>query len=162
MKNKKTVIAIIVLALIVIGTGVLLIVINNDKIQTSKKTPEAKETKKEVVDGDLTNVETTLKEQHIYENYRIKSLAISGGEGYYWLSFTIDNISEQSLDSQKINIAFLDSNKKQLMELNLEIPALPVGGSQYVYYDGLSEKSFNYAFDYKVSKAKEATIPNKE
>ena len=47
MKNKKTVIAIIVLALIVIGTGVLLIVFNNDKIQTSKKTPEAKETKKE-------------------------------------------------------------------------------------------------------------------
>ena len=162
MKNKKTIVVIIVLALIVIITGILLIIFNDDNQTTNKKTKEAKETTKEVVDGELTNVESSLKKQHIYENYRIKSLAISGGEGFYMLSFTVDNISEQNTEMQKINIAFLDSNKKQITELNVEIPALTVGESKFVYYDGLSEKAFNYAFDYKISKAKTATLPNKE
>lgn len=162
MKNKKIIITIIVLALIVIITGVLLIVFSDDQKPSDKKIKEAQESTKEVVDGDMTNIQESLKKQHIYEDYRIKSLVISGGEGFYMLSFTVDNISEKNLEKQKINIAFLDSNKKQISEVNVEIPALSSGESQYVYYDGLSEKTFNYAFDYKISKAKEASLPNKE
>lgn len=162
MKNKKTIITIIIFALIIIITGVLLLAFNNEKKSSNKKQQAAKETIKEVVNGDMTNIEDTLKKQHIYEDYRIKSLAISGGEGFYILSFTVDNISEKTLDKQKVSIAFLDSNKKQITEVNVEIPALSPGESQYVYYDGLSEKAFNYAFDYKISKAKEVSLPNKK
>ena len=161
MKNKKAIIIIVVMAVIVITAGILLLVFGNET-STNKKTPKAKEATLRTVDGDKSNVEETLVEQHIYENYRIKSLRIASQGPYYTAIFIVDNISGQALEHSHINLAFLDSNKKQIIDINVEIPALPVGGSQYVYYDGLSEKAFNYAFDYKVSKAKEATIPNKE
>ena len=81
MKNKKSIIIIVVMAVIVITAGILLLVFGNET-STNKKTPKAQEATLRTVDGDMSNVEDTLLEQHIYENYRIKSLRIASQGPY--------------------------------------------------------------------------------
>lgn len=161
MKNKKSIIIIVFIALVILATGIILLVLGNET-PTNKKTPKAKEATLKIVDGDMSNAEETLIEQHIYENYRIKSLRIASQGPFYTVIFIVDNISEQTLEHNHLNLTFLDSNKKHLSEIEIEIPELQPGATQVVSQVGASENAYKKAFDYKISKAKEATIPNKE
>lgn len=162
MRNKKTILAIVIIALIVIITGVLLIVFKGDEIIPSKKIPEAKEATLKIVDGDMSNAEETLIEQHIYKDYRIKSLRIASQGPFYTVIFMVDNTSDQSLEHTHLTLTFLDSNKQYISEINVEIPELKPGETQFVSQFGVSEKAYKYAFDYKITNAKDATLPNKE
>ena len=161
--NKKQLIIcllIILIAILMIVIGMVFIFGNG--LNKPTKLPEAKVATKGVIDGDQTNVEKTLSAQHSYESYRIKSLRISGEEPYYYVTFIVDNISDQALDHNHLNFTFLDSNKKYISEMEIEIPALPSGGSQTVFAQGTSQKTFDKEFDYKISPAKKASLPEKE
>ena len=161
MKNKKSIIIIVVMAVIVITAGILLLVFGNET-STNKKTPKAKEATLKIVDGDMSNAEETLIEQHIYKDYRIKSLRIASQGPFYTVIFMVDNTSDQSLEHTHLTLTFLDSNKQYISEINVEIPELKPGETQFVSQFGVSEKAYKYAFDYKITNAKDATLPSKE
>lgn len=160
MKNKKTIIIVIIIAIIILMSGILLLVFGNET-PTNKKMPEAKESIKKLIDGDVSNVEETLNEQHIYKNYRIKSLRVAALGPDYGVIFIIDNISDQTLEHEHLSLTFLDSNKQYISEINVEIPELLPGSSTTIRHYAVGEEIYNKAFDYKISKAKEVTLPDK-
>lgn len=156
---KKTTIIIIICSAILIlsGIGLLVFTISPNKPTLS----EPKVAKKELVNGNETNIEESLRKQHIYKNYRIKSMQIFETGDYYAIEFIIDNISNEILEHEHLNFAFLDSNGKLIGEVEIEIPALAINDSQTVLTFNGTKAMFD-AFDYKVSPAKQVKLPEKK
>lgn len=156
---KKTTLIIIICSTILIlsGTGLLF-------LTTSEKLPfnqKPKIAKKELVDGNETNVEESMLKQHIYKNYRLKSMQIFETGDYYAIKFIVDNISNEPLEHEHLNFSFLDSNGKLIGEVEIEIPALVVNDSQTVLTFTGTKAMFD-AFDYKISPAKQVKLPDKK
>ena len=160
MKNKKNLIISIVIILLVILAAILIILglTHNPIITPTKKEEPPKEAKKELVNGHMTNVEQSLTKQVVYENYRFKSLFISEQGPYYVIDFIVDNISSENQEHTHLTFTFLDSNKKVIVEEQIEIPTLVAGQSTTIQHLGASKKIYD-AFSYKVSPAKKATLP---
>ena len=65
-KNKVLLIIFVIAFTILAGAAVLFL---SDAPAIGKPEEKAKEAKKALVDGDMSNVEETLSAQHIYNNY---------------------------------------------------------------------------------------------
>ena len=155
--KKTTIIIIICSALLILrGIGILIFTTSN-KIPSEQ---EPKVAKKELVDGNTTNIEESLMKQHIYNNYRFKSLQIFETGDFYAIEFIVDNISNEVLEHNHLSFSFLDSNGKLLEEVEIEIPSLDINGSQKVLTFSGTKKIFD-AFDYKISPPKQAKLREK-
>lgn len=163
-QNKTVITTIIIIALVAIAAALIIIGLTHKTPSTTKK-PEKlgppKVAEKVLVNGHQTNVEETLQAQVVYKNYRFKSMGISEQGPYHVANFIVDNMSNDSLEHTHLLITFLDSNKKVISEETVEIPALPAQGTAPVELVGISPKTYD-AFYYKVSPAKEASLPNKQ
>ena len=155
MKNNKIgmviVLVLTIISVTLIGLGIYI-------STTSKKIPPITEeppkvAKKAIVDGHMTNIEETIRAQVTYESYRFKSLGISEQGPYYVVEFYVDNMTDKPLEPTTFSFTFLDSNKKQLTEIKIQIPELNAGETKVVESLGGSEKIYD-AFYYKVSKEK--------
>ena len=160
MKNRK-----IIIGILLIVMAVILIVLGTSGIGVIKTPPvisdePPKVAEKRVVDGHMTNVEETIRAQVLYENYRFKALGISEQGPYYVVSFLVDNITDQQLEHKHLSFTFLDSNKRVITEVNLQIPELNANETKVVQIPGVSKKAYD-AFYYKVSKPKEIKLPDK-
>lgn len=160
MKKKNIILLITFVVCFLIISGVAVVLLSEEQVQIIEEEP-AKTAKKSLVDGDMSNVEETLSAQHIYENYRLKALRVAEQGSAYAIIFIIDNISEEVQAHQHISLNFLDSNKKLLNEITVEIPELQPGETKTLYQYGYSSSIYN-AFDYTVSKVKEVSIPKSE
>lgn len=164
-KQKKPIITIIIIiTLVAVAAALIILGLTHQESPTTNKPAKLeppKVAKKELVNGHQTNVEKTLQAQVVYKNYRFKSMGVSEQGPYYIVNFIVDNMTNESLEHTHLLITFLDSNKKVLSEATVEIPALLANGTAPVELVGVSSKTYD-AFYYKVSPAKEVSLPNKQ
>lgn len=158
---KKIILIIISCAIILIGAGTITtILIKNDTNKSSDNPTEEieeKESKKDYVNGEYSNIENTLRKQHIYKNYRISDLLVSKQEIFYVVSFQIENIGSTAEEHKHFDFTFLSNSKKVLGIVECEIPELLPNKKETIYCQSVNKKIFE-AFDYKISKASTAKI----
>lgn len=155
--KKKLIIVLIIISVIMITGGVIYSSVKHQK--NPKEKLVEKESLKKVVDGNMTNVEATFYNQHIYSNkYRFKNNRVVNIGPYYVYVATVDNISNEELEHTHLTITFISNTKKVLGIDTLDIPPIPANGSVEVSIEGANKKIFE-AFDFKLSK-KEKGVEN--
>lgn len=157
---KKTLLIIFGCALLLIGIGVTLYFINDNNTATKKTEVEQKESKKDIVDGEYSNIEDSLRKQHIYKSYRLSNLLISQQEIFYVVSFQVENIGTSTEEHKHYDFTFLSNTEKVLGIVECEIPKLLPNAKETVYCQSRNKKIFE-AFDYKISNASSKKIEQK-
>lgn len=157
---KKILLIIFGCAILLIGIGVTIFFVNSNGTPTKKPEAEQKESKKAVVDGEYSNIEDTLRKQHIYKNYRISNLMVSKQEIFYIVTFQIENIGTEPEDHKHYDFTLLSNTDKVLGIVECEIPELAPGVKETVICQSTNEKIFE-AFDYKISSASSKKIEQK-
>lgn len=156
----KKILIIFVSAILLIGVGITLMFIEDNNKSPNKQQEEQKESKKAVVDGEYSNIEDSLRKQHIYKNYRISNLMVSKQEIFYIVTFQIENIGTEKEEHKHYDFTLLSNTNKVLGIVECEIPELSPNVKELVVCQSTNEKIFE-AFDYKISNASSKKIEKK-
>lgn len=131
-KGKIFSLILITLAILLMGIGIVMTVMPSQTNSQTEEKEVQKESKKEIVNGDLTNVEESFNKQRTINNYRLKNFILSKQADYYTFKVTVDNISTETIPESTLRITFLASNNDELGSLEITVPSLEPSSSTEV------------------------------
>ncbi len=148
--KKILVIIMLVIGLALIGTGTALQFLGDKEPTDNKPIVEKKSAKTAIVDGDKTNIEETVTAQHIFDNYRFKTIRITETGPFYNFKATVDNIDTIPSPASRLKLTFLANNKEVLGTVELDVAEIPASSSTTVSVL-INKESFD-AFDFKIER----------